>query len=62
MLDAHKNHDIATADVAGAYLLADMDEHILVKVTGASTQLMCSINPEYSEYIANEKGKETLYL
>ena len=62
LLDAYKNRDVATTDVAGAYLLVDMDEYILVKVTGASTALMFSINPDYSKYVTNEKGKKTLYL
>jgi hypothetical protein len=35
MIDAHEGRDVATADVAGAYLKADMDDFVIMKFTGS---------------------------
>jgi hypothetical protein len=32
--DAREGRDVATADVAGAYLKADMDDFVIMKFTG----------------------------
>ena len=34
MIDAFEKRDVATADVVGAYLIANMDDFVLVKLTG----------------------------
>ena len=34
LIDAYEQRDVATADVAGAYLFADIDDNILIKITG----------------------------
>ena len=44
MIDAKERWDVATADVVGAYLLADMDEFVLLKLTGQSIEIMCTVN------------------
>ena len=30
LIDAHENRDVATADAVGAYLIADMKDHVIV--------------------------------
>ena len=62
LLDAHEKRDITTADVVGAYLLADMDDYTIVKITGPSTNIMCEVEHKYRDFIVEEKGKPTLYL
>ena len=36
LIDAHENRDVATVDVVGAYLIAGMKDHVIVKLTGES--------------------------
>ena len=54
---------MATADVAGAYLHAKMDEFVIMKITNPHhIRIMCDIDPIYKEYITVENGKEVLYV
>jgi hypothetical protein len=62
MVDAKERRDVATADVVGAYLLADMDEYVLLKLSGESVDLMCKVNKKYASFVVIEKGKRVLYL
>jgi hypothetical protein len=62
MVDAKERRDVATANVVGAYLLADMDEFVLLKLSGASVDIMCQVNKKYKEFVTIEKGKKVLYL
>jgi hypothetical protein len=34
LIDAHERRDVATADIAGAYLKAPMDDYVIMKFTG----------------------------
>ena len=62
MIDAFEERDVATADVVGAYLLADMDDFVVLKLTGESVDIMCSVNAKYNAFVVVEHGKKTLYL
>ena len=62
LVDAHERRDIATADVAGAYLLATMNDYTIVKISGKPTEIMCQVDPKYKKFVTREKGKPTLYL
>ena len=37
LVDAYERIDVATADVAGTYLFADINDNIIIKITGEST-------------------------
>ena len=62
MIDALEKRDVATADVEGAYLHADMPDFVLLKMTGEAVDIMCKVNPSYSKFVAIENGKKVLYL
>ena len=62
IIDARENRDVAIADVVGAYLLASMDDYVLVKVTGRAVETLCDISSEYKQYVTLENGKRVLYL
>ena len=62
LINAHKCRDVATADVVGAYLLADIKDFRVIKITNTTVEIMCKVNPEYEKYITIEKDKKTLYL
>ena len=62
IVDAHEGRDVATADVAGAYLNADMDELVILRLTGEDVALMCDVNPEFLAFVEMETGQRVLYL
>ena len=62
MIDAFEKRDAGTADIAGAYLLADMKGFVLVRLTGESVEVMCKCDAEYEKYVTYEKGKKVLYM
>jgi Reverse transcriptase (RNA-dependent DNA polymerase) len=61
MIDAFERRDVATADVAGAYLKAEMDDFVLIKFTGESVDILLSMEPAYAKFVTYEKGVKTLY-
>jgi hypothetical protein len=62
MIDAREGRDVATADVAGAYLNADMNDFVILKMTGSDLDILCQVNPEYNNFVEIENGKKVLYL
>ena len=60
--DAHKGRDVATADIAGAYLKADMDDFVLMKFTGESVDILCELNPKHLPFVVMEKGGKALFV
>ena len=59
---AKEERDVATADIAGAYLHAEMDDFVLVKFSGRALQIICEVNPKFREGIRKERGRDVLYL
>lgn len=47
LVDAKENRDVATTDVVGAYLIADMKDHIIVKIMEESLDIICKANAKY---------------
>jgi hypothetical protein len=56
--DSLEQRDVATADVTGAYLNADMDEFVLIKLSGDATDIMCEANNNYKKFVTVEKRKK----
>jgi hypothetical protein len=49
-----ERRDVATADVVGAYLNANMDQFTLMKLTGEAVNIMVNVNKSYSPYLTQE--------
>ncbi len=62
LIDASERRDVATADVAGAYLHADMDDFTLLRVEGTEVDILCNVCEDYKKYVCYENGKKVLYL
>ena len=62
IIDAKEGKDVATADVVGAYVLANMKDYVLVKLIGKSVDIMCEVSAEYEKCVGIENGKRVLYL
>ena len=44
LINARERRDVATADVVGAYLLANMEDITIVKIAGTTADIMCEVN------------------
>jgi len=43
LVNAWEDRDVATVDVSGAYLYADMDDYTLLKLEGEAVEILCSV-------------------
>ena len=62
MIDAYENRNVATADIAGAYLHALMKQFISMRFVGWAVDLLCEVNPEYEKYVVYEGKVKVLYV
>ncbi len=64
VIDAKEDRDVATFDVPGAYLHADLPKNkfVLMKFEDEFVDIMCEVNPEFKEDIRYERGKKVLYV
>jgi hypothetical protein len=51
MIDAMERRDVATADVAGAYLHAKMRDFALLKMEGQSVDILCDVCEDYRQFV-----------
>jgi Reverse transcriptase (RNA-dependent DNA polymerase) len=62
IVDAFARRDVATADIAGAYLKAHMKDYTIMKFTGPSVDILCNMKPEYTNYVTVENGVKVIYV
>ena len=51
VVDAKENRDVATADIVGAYLLADMKDTVIVKLCGEPVGALCKVDDSYKKFV-----------
>ena len=62
VIDAAEGRDVATVDIPGAFMQADMDETVHVRMEGRMAELIVKLDPKlYRPFIIHEKGKPVLY-
>ena len=61
MIDAMEKRDVATLDIPGAFMQADIDEEVHIKFDGELIDLLCQVDPSLAQYVAVENGKKVLY-
>lgn len=62
-INASKGQDVATADIGGAFLQANIDgEHVLLVMTGTIIDVLCNVNLSYKNYITTINGERSLYV
>ena len=62
-IDAFENRDVATVDIPGAFLHADMDGIVYLRIDGAMTDLLIRLDPEkYTKYVELCNGKKVIFL
>ena len=64
LIDFFEGRYVATFDIPGAYLHAEMpeDKNVVLKLRGKFVSIMCDINPEYKKFVRMEGKTNVLYL
>jgi Reverse transcriptase (RNA-dependent DNA polymerase) len=62
-IDAMEGRDVATVDIPGAFMQADIDEVVHVKFEGELAEILVKLDPKlYRKYVTDENGKSVLYV
>ena len=62
MVDANEDRDVATADVAGAFLKGNMEDFVLIKLMDEEVDIMCKVDKIYENYVVLEGKHKVLYM
>jgi hypothetical protein len=63
VIDAEERRAVVTADIPGAFMQADMDEVIHMKLEGPLATLLTRVDPKsYQKYTTMEHGKLVIYV
>ena len=63
VIDAHERRDVATADIPGAFMQADMDKLVHMRLDGKMAELFVRVDPsKYEKYVVYENGMPVLYV
>ena len=63
LIDAMEKCDVATVDIPGAFMQANMDKEVHMKLEGKMINILHKIDLElYKRYTCIKKGKKTLYV
>lgn len=62
-IDAKEQRSVITADIPGAFMQADMDEVLYMKLEGPLAKLLTKVDPKkYEKFVEYEKGKPVMYV
>ncbi len=62
-IDAKEGRKVVTIDIPGAFLHANNDDYVIMKMVGMLNKLMVKTNPRlYRQYAVLEKRRSVLYL
>jgi hypothetical protein len=54
---------VVTLDIPGAFMQADMDKVLYMKLEGPLAHLLTKVDPkQYSQFVATERGKKVIYV
>ena len=63
VIDAEEGRDVGTVDIPGAFMQADMEDTVHMKMEGKMAELLVRIDPKlYRKYVRMENGKMVLYV
>lgn len=63
VIDAEERRDVAILDIPGAFMQADMDEIVHMRLDGKMAELLVRIDPNtYEKYVVHENSKPALYV
>ncbi len=62
-IDVKESRKVVPIDIPGAFLHADNEDYVIMKMVGTLAEFMAKTNPRlYRQYVILEKGKSVLYL
>jgi len=61
IIDALEGRKVVTLDIPGAFMQADIDELIHVKLEGEIADLLVRADPSYAQFITYENNKKVIY-
>lgn len=62
-IDAYEKRDVATVDIPGALMHANMNEVVHMRIDGSMAALLAKINPDkYEKYVKEERGRPVMYV
>ena len=61
LIDAIKRRHIIVCDIPGAFMQADIDELVHVKLDGAILNVLLCIDHTFNKFITYERGRPVLY-
>eukprot|EP00980_Cylindrotheca_fusiformis_P029055 scaffold22705_cov169-Cylindrotheca_fusiformis.AAC.1 len=61
LIDALERRHVMVVDIPGAFMHADIDELIHVKLVGDIAELLLRVDPSYRKFVTYEKGKKVIY-
>ncbi|KAG7353002.1 reverse transcriptase RNA-dependent DNA polymerase [Nitzschia inconspicua] len=61
VIDAYERRYVLTCDIPGAFMQAEMDELLHLKLDGTILEILLRMEPSYCQYVAYENGKKVLY-
>jgi hypothetical protein len=62
-IDVMEEGDVATVDIPGAFMQADIDEVVHVRFEGEIAEMLVRMDSKlYGKYVRDENGKAVLYV
>ncbi|KAG7353502.1 hypothetical protein IV203_002857 [Nitzschia inconspicua] len=61
VIDAYERRYVLTCNIPGAFMQAEMDELLHLKLDGTILEILLRMEPSYCQYVAYENGKKVLY-
>ncbi len=63
VIDTKEHQKVVTIDIPGAFLHANNEDYVIMKMVGTLAELMVKTNPKlYRKYVIIEKGRSVPYL
>ncbi|KAG7366075.1 reverse transcriptase RNA-dependent DNA polymerase [Nitzschia inconspicua] len=61
VIDAYERRYVLTCDIPGAFMQAEMDELLHLKLDGTILEILLRMEPTYDQFVTYENGKKVLY-
>jgi len=62
VIDAMENRDVAIVDIPGAFMQADMEATVYVKLEGALAELLVKANPPRYQYFLSKERHDQPHM
>jgi hypothetical protein len=60
VIDAEEGRHMAMVDIPGAFMQADMDEMVHMRLEGVMVDLLLNVAPHFRQFVTTENGRRAL--